>query len=147
MAIAFHQAPKKNFPSRSLLKVCLKKTAETFGKKISVLNYIFLSDAQLLEMNISFLQHDEYTDIITFDQSEEEEQIEGDIYISWERVLENAQELGVSGLEEFSRVMAHGLLHLCGLKDKTEQDQKEMRAAENQFLKLMATEGTKKAGL
>lgn len=137
MAIIFHQAPKKNFPSKNILKACLKKTAAQYGKEISELNYIFLTDAELLEMNISYLKHNEYTDIITFDQSDQDGVLEGDVYISWERILENAQNFNIPITEEYSRVIAHGLLHLCGLKDKTEAEQQAMRTAENDFLKLM----------
>lgn len=112
----------------------LKELAKEEGFKIIELNYIFLSDEQLLEMNVSYLNHDTYTDIITFDNSEQEDKIEGDIFISVERVAENALKFKVSAETELIRVLSHGLLHLCGYLDKKPADVKLMREKEEYYL-------------
>ncbi|RVU24218.1 rRNA maturation RNase YbeY [Sandaracinomonas limnophila] len=115
------------------LKAWLKQLAAEEGKKIVELNYIFCSDSYLLEINKQYLNHNTLTDIITFDQSEKPNQIEGDIYISYERVLENGRTLKTEE-NELYRVIAHGLLHLCGYKDKSEEEEKTMREKENFYL-------------
>jgi probable rRNA maturation factor len=112
----------------------LKELAKVEGFKIIELNYIFVSDEQLLEMNVSYLNHDTYTDIITFDNSEQEDKIEGDIFISVERVAENALKFNVSTETELIRVLSHGLLHLCGYLDKKPADVKLMREKEEYYL-------------
>ena len=99
------------------------------------LTYIFCSDEQLLQMNQQFLKHNTFTDIITFDLSESKEELSGEIYISTERVAENAAKFKTTYNEELHRVIFHGALHLCGFKDKTEADSKEMRRNENMCLK------------
>ena len=134
--IRFAQAPRKDFPSPALLKKCLQKTLEAMGFRLESLQYTFLSDDELLEMNKEFLAHDYYTDILTFDLSEAKGIIEGDVYISRDRVRENAVAAGVGAEEEFCRVIGHGLLHLCGLKDKTKADAEKMRLAEDAFIRL-----------
>ena len=101
------------------------------------INYILVEDEELLEMNKEYLGHDEYTDVITFDYSEEEE-INGDIFISWDRVKENAAHYKVDELEELRRVMVHGILHLLGYGDKTEQEQKTMREKEDSNLSMFS---------
>jgi len=136
MAISFTSAPGKNFPNRTVLKSCLKSTAKTFGKTITDLSYVFVSDQELLEMNRQYLQHDYFTDIITFDNSEDEDTIEGDVFISTDRVEENGQTIGKGILEEYLRVVAHGLLHLCGLGDKSDTEIKTMRTAEEAFIAM-----------
>jgi probable rRNA maturation factor len=112
----------------------LKELAKVEGFKIIELNYIFVSDEQLLEMNVSYLNHDTYTDIITFDNSEQEDEIEGDIFISVERVAENALKFKVSTETELIRVLSHGLLHLCGYLDKKPAEVKLMREKEEYYL-------------
>ena len=111
----------------------IKTIAKNHKRKINSLNYIFCSDEYLLQINIDYLQHDTFTDIITFDNSENDE-IEGDIFISTERVLENSKRLNIPFKEEFLRVVAHGILHLLGYRDKSKSDIAEMRNAENQSL-------------
>lgn len=101
-------------------------------QKIS-LNYIFCTDAYLLTINRQFLDHDTYTDIITFDLSEDDKLI-GEIYISTERVQENAGAFGKTYNNELHRVIFHGALHLCGFKDKTDEDEQLMRTKENECL-------------
>lgn len=98
------------------------------------LSYIFCSDAFLLEMNNNFLDHDTFTDIITFDLSESKKAMEGEIYISTERVRENAKIYNTTYQEELHRVIFHGILHLCGFKDKKPKDQKIMRENEDYCL-------------
>ena len=113
----------------------LSELANENNSSIEELNYIFCSDEYLLKINQEYLDHDTYTDIITFDHREDEnEAIQSDIFISIDRVKENAQINGVSFDNELSRVMAHGLLHLLGYGDKTEEEIKEMRNAENEAL-------------
>jgi rRNA maturation RNase YbeY len=98
------------------------------------LNYIFMSDEALHKINVEFLDHDDYTDIITFEMSEDKKIVEGEIYISVERVAENAKKFESEYQRELHRVIFHGALHLCGLGDKKPEDQKRMRAAEDECL-------------
>lgn len=99
------------------------------------INYIFCSDEYLLAINQSYLDHDTYTDIITFDTSHSPLEIAGDIFISAERVTENAKNYQVSFHNELYRVMAHGILHLCGYNDSTKEEIKKMRERESFYLK------------
>ncbi|MCF0164951.1 MAG: rRNA maturation RNase YbeY [Bacteroidales bacterium] len=116
-----------------LIKRWLKEVAEGQGYKISELNYIFCSDNYLLEINKQYLGHDYYTDIITFDNRDNlsEKIVLGDIFISVDTVSVNGTEYGEGFEREMLRVIAHGLLHLIGYDDVTEDLQLEMRAAEN----------------
>ncbi len=98
------------------------------------LQITFLTDDSLLEINKEFLQHDYYTDIITFDYSETNEKIDGELFISVERVEENAVEFKESFENEIQRVILHGCLHLCGLNDQSEAEKNEMRNKENYYL-------------
>ena len=104
------------------------------GFKLSSLNYIFCSDEYLLAMNKQHLHHKTYTDIITFDLSQEKKVIEGEIYISIDRVKENAAIYKVPFSTELRRVMIHGVMHLCGYKDKSPADVKKMRAKEEYYI-------------
>jgi rRNA maturation RNase YbeY len=97
------------------------------------INYIFCDDAYLHKLNVEFLEHDTLTDIISFDYSVGKE-LHGDIYISIERVADNAKDYKVDVSEELKRVMVHGILHYCGFKDKTNDDAKLMREKENYYL-------------
>jgi len=103
------------------------------GLEIGDLTFVFMSDEELLDYNIRFLDHDYYTDVITFDNSKGKV-VNGDILISWERILDNANSLNTDYLSEFLRVIIHGVLHLCGYKDKEEKDIKIMREKENFYL-------------
>jgi rRNA maturation RNase YbeY len=119
---------------RSAIKNWLMETAQRFGYSISDLQFIFCSDDFLLDINQRFLNHDDYTDIITFDWSEEKTSICGEIYISIPRVRENGK-LFLSGFrDKLHRVMVHGLLHLCGLEDKGKKEKEIMRQAEQRAL-------------
>jgi len=103
-------------------------------KRIGELSFIFCSDAYLLEINKQYLNHDTFTDIVTFDSSEEEETIAGDIFISVERIQENAAKFGVPERDELHRVIIHGVLHLCGYYDKKKEDKEQMTFKENDYL-------------
>jgi len=109
------------------------------GKKLEEISYIFCDDEYLLEHNRKYLNHDTYTDIISFDYSVGKI-LQGDIYISTERVTENSETYIVSFEEELRRVIVHGVLHLCGYKDKTGEDQKVMKLKEEEKLKLFHVE-------
>ena len=136
MKITFADTPKKNFPPKIILRHCIKRTCKIFDKKPIALSYIFVSDEALLEMNRKYLQHDYLTDIISFDNSEAFDEIEGDIFISKNQVEENGLSIGTGIVDEYLRVIGHGLLHLCGLLDKTKAQAAKMRKSENEFIAL-----------
>jgi probable rRNA maturation factor len=115
-------------------KAWLNEVAKQEGKKILELTYVFCSDEYLLQINQEYLNHDTLTDIVTFDNSEDPKKIEGDIFISIERVLENGNKLGTSDTE-LERVMVHGLLHLLGYKDKKKEDKALMTQKEDFYIK------------
>lgn len=102
--------------------------------RLGEINYIFCNDRYLHKLNVEFLEHDTFTDIISFDYSVGNE-LHGDIFISIDRVTENARKFNVGLLKELRRVMIHGVLHYCGFKDKSEEDSKIMREKENFYLK------------
>lgn len=106
-----------------------------YSLKLGDVAVVFCSDEHLLEMNKQYLDHDYYTDIITFDYTEDNV-VSGDLFISVDRVSENASDLNVEFADELHRVCVHGLLHLCGLKDKSVDDEQKMREAEDSALKL-----------
>ena len=114
----------------------IKTIAADYGKKVGELSYLFCDDQKILEMNRHYLQHDFFTDIITFDYSEGNS-IAGDIIISLETVRSNSQKYQTPFEEELRRVIIHGVLHLCGLRDKNKKEQKEMREAEDKALFLL----------
>lgn len=131
----FFPAPVSVLRERTNLKLYLAKTAKKNGRPIDSLNIIFCSDDYLLSINRSYLQHDYYTDIITFDLSPSRTSpIQGELYISVDRVRDNARELGAPHYKELHRVVFHGLLHLLGYKDKSATDQKKMREMEERLL-------------
>ena len=108
----------------------IKETAAGYDKKIGEIAYIFCSDKKILEVNNQYLKHDYYTDIITFDYSEGSV-ISGDIFISLDTVKSNAQDFGVDFEHEILRILIHGILHLCGQEDKTNEQRNEMTGKEN----------------
>lgn len=130
----FYEAPV-SLRDRNKLKLFVKAIFRKEKKKLSGLNYIFCSDKRLLEINRQFLQHDYYTDIITFELSPAETPVEGEIYISIDRVKDNAQQHDSTVTRELHRVIFHGVLHLCGYKDKTPAQEKLMREKEDYYLK------------
>lgn len=113
--------------------------AESENKTVGEINYIFCDDDYLLELNNKHLRHDTLTDIITFDYTLGN-LISGDIFISTERVLDNSKDFDVSFEEELKRVIVHGILHLCGFKDKTEKDELQMRSKEDEKIKMFHVE-------
>ena len=136
-AIQFHyQSDRFHFPERNRMKEFLLRLLKKEGKKVEHINYIFCTDAYLLELNRQYLKHDTYTDIITFELSEANQPLLADIYISIDRIRQNAQKFETSFSRELQRVIFHGALHLCGYKDKTASDAQLMRKKEDQYLGL-----------
>lgn len=131
----FNEDVPYKLPQKQATRQWLKQRAEREGYAVGDLNYIFCSDEYILQVNRDHLQHDFYTDIITFDTGEDKGRIEGDIFISVDRVADNAAQLGVAADGEMRRVLAHGLLHLCGYGDKTDDEVALMRAKEEAWLK------------
>jgi len=125
-----------NLSQKLKRKQWLKKIAVNEKIAVGELNYIFCSDEYLHKINVDYLNHDTYTDIITFDNSEIETKVEGDIFISINRVKENAINHNVSEEKELSRVISHGLLHLLGYKDKSKEEALEMRSKEEEAIQL-----------
>ena len=113
----------------------IKSIIDEYDVVVGELNYIFCSDEYLHKMNVDFLEHDTFTDIITFDYSEADV-ISGDLFISIDRVKENAASFNCSFQDEILRVMSHGVFHLLGFKDKTESEISEIRALENEAISL-----------
>ncbi|MCQ2189519.1 MAG: rRNA maturation RNase YbeY [Paludibacteraceae bacterium] len=113
----------------------IKRVAEMHGKKVGDLSYLFCSDDHILEVNKEFLQHDYYTDIITFDYTEENV-ISGDMVISVDTIKTNAEKFATSFESEFFRVVIHGVLHLCGINDKGPGEREIMEQHENEALEV-----------
>lgn len=113
--------------------IWLKDIILSEGKKLGEINYIFCDDEYLLKVNQDYLQHDYYTDIITFDYVKGKT-ISGEIFVSLQRISDNASTLSKNYEEELRRVLAHGILHLCGYKDKTEQEEQLMRSKEDFYI-------------
>jgi probable rRNA maturation factor len=135
--ISFHTEDVSfDLSSKLLLKSWIKEVISRQGKKQGPVHYIFCSDEYLLGMNRQYLQHDEFTDIITFDYTEGNV-VSGDIFISVDRVRDNAGDRKIDFLNELHRVMIHGVLHLCGFKDKTPKESTAMRNAEDGALELL----------
>lgn len=132
--VRFHVLEPFTFPEKKKLKDEISLLMEEEGRGFKSLDYIFCSDEYLLEINQSYLQHDELTDIVTFDLSEDQDETIGEIYISVERVADNALLFNTSFPDEFRRVVFHGALHLCGYKDKSKSEEVAMRARENYYL-------------
>jgi rRNA maturation RNase YbeY len=131
----FFLQPVSVLKQRNTLKSFLAKTASKEGRPIDSLNIIFCSDDYLLNINKQFLKHDYYTDIITFDLSESKKSpLTAELYISYDRVKDNARQLNTTTAKELHRVIFHGLLHLLGYKDKLTKDQMEMRQMEDKLL-------------
>jgi probable rRNA maturation factor len=141
-SIRFHYADIKplNVTGKKKIKEWVLSICEAENKPVAALNYIFCSDEHLLDINKQFLQHDYYTDIITFDLSDVATPgITGEIYISVDRVKDNAGTHNVSFKQELMRVIAHGALHLCGYGDKTKSEITNMRKKEDHYLLIFGT--------
>ena len=135
----YNQSISFKLKEKTKLKQWIKTVTEKEKHKLGNINYIFCTDDELLEINIKHLNHKTLTDIITFDYTEGKT-INSDIFISVERVAENATKFQVTFEEELHRVMIHGILHLCGYKDKTKADAELMRKKENASLKLFSVD-------
>ena len=137
MAISF-DSENIDFPDikKRETSAWIKKTADRYNKKIGDVGYLFCNDEKILETNRQYLNHDFFTDIISFDYSEGD-RISGDIFISLDTVRSNSQKYNTDYQEELHRVIIHGILHLCGLDDKLEEDAIQMREAENSALKQL----------
>ena len=136
-SIEFFSENNFELKDQSQISRWINSTANEEGRYIGALNYTFCNDEYLHKINVEFLNHDMYTDIITFDYCVGNEII-SDIYISTERVSENAKKYSDSFEQEIHRVLIHGLLHLCGYKDKSEEEKSLMREKENYYLSLRA---------
>jgi probable rRNA maturation factor len=123
-----------NLQNKKALSYFISQSITNQTNKPSAITFIFVNDEALLLMNKAFLNHDTYTDIITFDQSESNKKIIGEIYISIDRVIDNARKFKIDVYQELYRVLFHGALHLCGFKDKTKSDAALMREMEDYWL-------------
>lgn len=137
MAVHYQNEDVK-FPPirRRLISKWVKTIAESYDYKVGDVSYIFCSDDKILEINKEYLQHDYYTDIITFDYTEDNI-IAGDIFISLDTVKSNSEQYKTDYIEELHRVIIHGILHLCGIKDKTDTEQEYMTQCENKALESL----------
>lgn len=137
MAISF-QSENVDFPAIKKRDTAnwIKAVAKKHDRQVGEISYLFCDDKKILEINRQYLQHDFYTDIITFDYTENKT-ISGDITISLDTVRSNSQQYQTEYAEELNRVIIHGILHLCGLDDHTEAEKKAMREAENSALLLL----------
>lgn len=127
---------KVGLKDRTRLKGFIEDLFKREEQGLNQLQYVFCTDEYLLQLNQEFLQHDTYTDIVTFELSPDPGVTEGEIYISIDRVKENAEQFGVTENYELHRVMFHGALHLCGYKDKSKKEQEIMRQKEDEYLQL-----------
>lgn len=135
--IQFHNFDRKPaLVKKGALKTFIEKLFLLEKKPLDSLAYIFCSDDHLLNFNSEFLKHDFYTDVITFDLSSDDSGIIGEVYLSIDRIKENAKAEKVSFNEELHRVIFHGALHLCGYKDKKKEDRLIMRTMENRYLAI-----------
>ena len=132
MAITFNYETDFKLPNtENTFKQWIEKIISSENKHLGEINYIFCDDDYLHQINVEYLNHDTLTDIITFDYTEDNV-LSSDIFISIERVSDNANDFGVTFETELLRVMAHGILHLCRYKDKTEEDSQQMRKKEDE---------------
>ncbi|MBR4527597.1 MAG: rRNA maturation RNase YbeY [Bacteroidaceae bacterium] len=114
----------------------VKAVAASYGKKVGEIAYIFVNDKKILDVNQQYLQHDYYTDIITFDYTDDDT-ISGDLFISLDTVRSNAEQIGTTYEQELRRVIIHGILHLCGINDKGPGEREKMEAAEDKALNMI----------
>lgn len=135
--ISFNYETDFSLDNESALETWISGVIKEEGCELEEVNYIFCDDAYLHKLNVEFLNHDTLTDIISFDYSVGKS-IQGDIYISIERVVDNAADFGVMVHEELHRVMVHGILHYCGYKDKSKKEASLMRSKENHYLAQLA---------
>ena len=140
MSVSFHKEDFQcRIPYRKRLVEVIKLIGLVEQKQIKDVNVVLVSDERLLEINRQYLNHDYYTDIITFQYPIPSPLISGDLFISVDRVLENSQQLKIDFAKEFARVVIHGVLHLCGYRDKRAVDKKLIRQKEDFYLDSMET--------
>ena len=137
--ISFNYETAFELPNEDQISTWISTVIHSENKKEGDINYIFCNDEYLLNLNEQYLDHDTLTDIISFDYSVGNE-LHGDIFISIERVQENAQDFKVTFQEELKRVLVHGVLHYCGYKDKSQQDEQLMRNKEDEKIKMFHVE-------
>ncbi len=123
---------------QSKIEKWIERICMGYGKELGEIQYIFCDDPKILEVNLEYLQHDYFTDIITFDYCDEDV-VSGDLFISLDTVKTNAVQFSQNYIDELLRVIIHGILHLCGLKDKSDEDAKNMREAEESALSIYNT--------
>lgn len=133
--ISFNYELDFKLEDEAIYSDCISKVISSENKNEGEINYIFCDDNYLIELNQQYLDHDTLTDIISFDYSEGNN-LQGDIFISIERVRDNASDFNVPFDEELKRVLVHGVLHYCGYKDKSEEDEKLMRQKEEEKMKM-----------
>lgn len=140
MAIAYY-AEEVKLPAikKKAVGDWIRKVASLYGKRTGDISYIFCSDEKILEVNKQYLQHDYYTDIITFDYTEGTK-ISGDLFISLDTVKSNSENFGTDYTEELHRIIIHGILHLCGINDKGPGEREIMTQKENEALALLPEE-------
>ncbi|MFC7446097.1 Metal-dependent hydrolase YbeY, involved in rRNA and/or ribosome maturation and assembly [Mesoflavibacter sp. HG96] len=136
--ISFNYETDFKLPNEDVLSKWISSIITLHNCKEDEISYVFCDDEYLHKLNVQFLNHDTLTDIISFDYSVGKN-LQGDIFISVERVEDNAKDLGLTFKEELHRVIIHGILHYCGFKDKTESDAKQMRLKEDEALSLLQT--------
>ena len=134
--ISFNYETDFKLPNETKISNWISSVIASEKRNESEINYVFCDDTYLHKLNVEFLNHDTLTDIISFDYTVGKT-IQGDIFISIERVAENAEKFKVPFQSELSRVLVHGILHYCGYKDKTDSEKKEMRDMENFYLNLL----------
>ena len=134
--ISFHSVGKFSLNKESVVEACINTLAKEESRKVGDITFVFCDDSYLHKINLEFLHHDTYTDVVTFDYSVGNELV-SEIYISTERVEENAKKYSETFENEIHRVMIHGVLHLCGYKDKLSEEKKIMRNKENHYLSLL----------
>ncbi len=137
--ISFNYETEFELQNEEIYEKWLSSVIQSENKSEGEINYIFCDDEYLHKINVEYLAHDDLTDIISFDYSVGNE-LHGDIFISIERVKDNAQDFNVSFEEELKRVIVHGILHYCGYKDKTESDGKSMRLKEDEKIAMFHVE-------
>jgi probable rRNA maturation factor len=135
--ISFNYEVDFQLHSEAQVNKWLSEVIKSESFKEGEINYVFCDDEYLLKLNVEFLKHDTFTDILSFDYSLGKE-LHGDIFISIERVKENAEDFNVGFETELKRVMVHGVLHYCGYKDKSEEEERVMREKENHYINLFA---------
>ena len=137
--ISFNYETNFLLENETVYETWIESIIESEDKEVGEINYIFCDDEYLHKINVEYLDHDTLTDIISFDYTEGN-LVQGDIFISVERVQDNANDFNVSFVEELKRVMAHGVLHFCGYKDKSEADADLMRKKEDEKIKMFHVE-------